>query len=704
MMDLGKKRIMLDMMLTDRDSLILSKLDTDQMVEQITKTGADSVVVWFKDENGYCYYNTEYGPRHPNLGDTDFSGEMVSKLKAKGIGVIAYYIVGLDWNYSKTHPEHQLVFSDGLPGTYLFPCLNSPYRDYVIAQTTEIVKNYDVDGIWLDCIFYPPKGFFPDPDAQGGKKISDAISCFCSRCRRKYYEETGRTYPDIEKKDTKEWLDWIVYREKQLSYFIEQLCSNIRKTDPQVMITHNMLSFQQHDWRGGNTWKNEKYYDWLTAEAYYPWMGHLHTSILPRLFKAIGDDKPFDICTLTYARLWDFTIKPMDQLLADAMTTVSHGGAVMVDDHVTAYGTLVPAMYDRIKTMFERVDRVNPYCRNTKSINYAAVIYSERSKNYYAKGVAKDYQASFDGACRALIDSKLPFDVIMDEKITYDMLLKYKVIVMSNVACLSQDAAKIIDNACKAGVGIVASYETGLYYEDGTKREDFVIKCLGVQYLRKMNYPHAFIEFTPADGWICRDIAKSIPFNINKPYIEAKGNVGIGTVYKPAVWACNHHYRYYENPPGEKTSMPAIWTNGNAIYIPCDVGGTYAEYTIPEAKHILINSILEAGGTPDIFVNANLSVEAVYTCQEDENRIIVHLINYPSAPLRTAQSGGVIDSDQVVEEIPEVSNILIHLNTKRWDVYSANSLELGMLDYDKINGKVILPKLHIHDVIIFEYK
>jgi hypothetical protein len=707
-----KKRIMIDMMLTDRDPLILSQLDTKFIVEQIRDTGAEVVIIWFKDENGFSYYPTKYGKIHPNLKCYDFSGEMVKMLKESDIKVIAYYIVGMDLNYANTHHDEQIVFSDNRAGTFPLPCINTHYRQYVLNQLVEIVENYDVDGIWLDCIFYPQKDFFPDPDSPDFKKTG-AISCFCPACLRKFQIETNlNVNPKDFIRGSDYWVKWVQYRQKTLDSFLQETCLLLKSIKPEIKLSHNLMSFEQHDWRGALSWRTEQYDDWLSAEAYYEWSGHLHTSLLPKLLYAAGKGKPFEVIVLSHSRLWDWTLKPTSQLLAESVTAVAHGGAIVIDDHLSPFGKVEPQMYLKIKNIFEYIKELEDYFYDLESIKYAAVVYSEKTRDFYFSKYHVDYQSSFDGTCRALIEQKIPFDIVMDENITAENLRDYKVIVLSNIACMNDEIANIIDIAVKNGSGIVATYETSLYYDNAKRRNDFALNSLGVHYLGNLDYPHIFLQFTPDDRKeILKKIPVNIPLNVNKPYIKVSAiGYGIGQIRFPMIWACNHHYHYNENPPGDLLPYPAIWVNsvsggGVAVFFPCDIGGTYAEFTIPEAKHLLINAILFAGGEPPLILEGPLSVEAVYRFQKTRNRFLIHLINFPSAPLRTAKIGGRIASVQVVEEIPEVHHLTLFLGEDiRQNIYKVVSMKYGDLDWQPGSIKVTIPTLHIHDVIMLELK
>ncbi len=616
----AKCRIMLDMMLTERHAATFAELDEAEIAATIMGAGAEVVTIWFKDENGYASYPTKIGTMHPRLAGRDFAGRLLTALKALGARVVAYYCVGLDRHYAIQHPEDQVVFSDGRPGFVPIPCISCGYREHALRQIEEIVRNYQVDGLWLDCIWFPQRDFFPNPESRQVAK-SEAISCFCASCEDGYRRRYGEAMPRESTAGESQWGRWLEFKHAALDSFLRQARARARTLNAEVAVAHNLTSFNQHDGRGG---------------------------------------LPFEVAILSHGELWDWTPKSIDQLTAEAMIVAANGGAVLVDDHLTPAGKTQSVLYDRIGAVFARLKQVQEYLEPSDTLKHVAVVYSERSRDLIGKGDATRYQSSFDGACRALIEEKVPFDVLPDELLTVERISGYRAIVLPNVACLS-------DESCA---------------------------------------PHLFVDFESCEDELTRGIIARLPVNMKKPgcHVEGLGR-GIGSLRVPMVWACNHFYRYYENPPGEREGGAALWValagKGRAVYFPCDVMASYGEFTIPEARGLLANALRHAGGEPEISVTGPDSVEAVYLEQPERGRIAVHLITFPSVPGRTALVGGRLESVQVVGRIPRAHDLQLRLSGSLLTrARSVRSVTTGDLPWHPGQDRVSLPPVEVHDVII----
>src|SRR5699024_4044017 len=74
-------------------------------------------------------------------------------------------------------------------------CPLSPYTDYMIAQMLELVREYDVDGFWVD-----------------GENWATR-PCYCERCTQRFCAETGaQTAPMGE--DEPHWDEWLAFTRK----------------------------------------------------------------------------------------------------------------------------------------------------------------------------------------------------------------------------------------------------------------------------------------------------------------------------------------------------------------------------------------------------------------------------------------------------------------------------------------------------------
>ena len=68
------------------------------------KTGVNSVNVFIKCNGGWCYYPTSVGTPYPYMTG-DMLGDTVRECHARGIRVIGYICVALDYEQGARHPE-----------------------------------------------------------------------------------------------------------------------------------------------------------------------------------------------------------------------------------------------------------------------------------------------------------------------------------------------------------------------------------------------------------------------------------------------------------------------------------------------------------------------------------------------------------------------------------------------------------------------
>lgn len=199
------RRIFLDVHILDWHEDFMSQFDPDEFADCVVLANATTATVMANTHTGLCNYPTRVGAMHRNLKGRDLLGALIDRCHARGLNVVMYYCtVYVDWYWDR-YPEARIVDADGkspklmmgkpaTPRRFSHCCLNSPgYRDFVVAQLTEICDGYDFEGVWPDMAFWP-------------------TVCYCSSCQERYRQEVGGEIPRVI-----DWADpaWVTFQRKR---------------------------------------------------------------------------------------------------------------------------------------------------------------------------------------------------------------------------------------------------------------------------------------------------------------------------------------------------------------------------------------------------------------------------------------------------------------------------------------------------------
>jgi len=249
---------------------------------------------------------------------------------------------------------------------------------------------------------------------------------------------------------------------------------------------------------------------------------------------------------------------------------------------------------------------------------------------------------------QALIEAKVPFDIIFDENLRD--LSKYRVLVLADQECLSEEQMTRLSEFVHQGGGLVATEHTSLYTPWRQRRPDFglkdLLKVVAPPWREtEENKPEALLKISPVRNQI------------------GKGRAVYVAAVKPSI----------QKPPAERM-ISEYWK-------------------LPVNWNELIEAVQWAAeGHLSLQVNAPLTVAAEITEQREEGRMMLHLVNYDSA--RT----------------PRVNDIGVSLEIPRGKKATRISLlspdEQGMpsLPFTIQNGKLVftVPRLKTYTVAVIQ--
>lgn len=151
---------------------------------------------------------------------------------------------------------------------------------------------------------------------------------------------------------------------------------------------------------------------------------------------------------------------------------------------------------DTIPGIFEECYNNEKYLRNTEPIVRVGMVFSERT--FGGEAWQQRSQDHSSGMYQALVESRIPFDMVLDRLLDEEHLKRYKLLVLPNIAALSDDQCAKLKRFVESGGSIVATFETSLYNEEGKKRDDFGLRdVFGVSFDKGVEGPmqNSYLKF-----------------------------------------------------------------------------------------------------------------------------------------------------------------------------------------------------------------
>jgi hypothetical protein len=131
--------------------------DAEKTMQQFQEAGATGVIFYDKWHDGLVNHATRLTGFRTHR---DFVKETLAALRKHNMACVVYYSVGLDNNPEAKFREWTCLDAKGKPMGLAFSTewksFYSPYRQYVIEQIAEVLKDDGpVDGLWLDLYVQP---------------------------------------------------------------------------------------------------------------------------------------------------------------------------------------------------------------------------------------------------------------------------------------------------------------------------------------------------------------------------------------------------------------------------------------------------------------------------------------------------------------------------------------------------------------------
>jgi hypothetical protein len=139
---------------------------------------------------------------------------------------------------------------------------------------------------------------------------------------------------------------------------------------------------------------------------------------------------------------------------------------------------------DSFRQMFRFFKGEPTVYEGTRSAAEVALVYSRQTLDNFGGGKPEEgYLNGFRGFYNALMDARMPFDVLSDKRLKLETLRKYRAVALPNLACMTDEGMKVVEDYVKGGGHVVATFKTGFLDVWGVERQESLIERLtGLKY------------------------------------------------------------------------------------------------------------------------------------------------------------------------------------------------------------------------------
>lgn len=654
-----------------------------------------------------AFYPTRvpYHHRSPYLGSGDMFGDLAHSCKQMGIRVLGRVDPhAMRADALAAHPEWVARTADGQPKRHptdpelYLTCPNGPVTfEWMPQILKEIVGTYPVDAIF------------------GNRWAGSAGICHCDVCKTDFRRASGfdipRSLADPQDKVVRAYLVW----DDEKRYAQLKLWGDtVSAVNPQAFFTpgswgrldpkrlRQTIRSIYAD-RQGRSGQNAAWLNGRSAKETYCLMQDRPMS---GIF-AVGE-------TSTPYR-WMDSVQSNPEISAYLHDGLAQGFRPWMTKFKAEVfdKRWVPAVEKAYVWHAENED----YFRNTENLARVAMLQSAQTSTYYREsrpadtGAAgpQDVQSLHSGAddaangyYQALVEARIPFSFADERQLEPEYIGRYKVLVLANIAALSDRQCAQIRDYVNRGGAIVATDETSLYDEWGKRRANFALADLfGCDFAGKVA-PRVQNSYMTVRGPnpMTAGFDDTPRIMAGTRLVSVTPRAGLG---KPALTLVPSYPDLpMENvfPTVAQTDVPMVYARsfgkGRVVYFPFDLDRTFWECANQDHFALLRNAVLWAANEPQpMAVSGAGMVDISYWRQEKS--VAAHLVNLtnPMAMKGFMREILPVGPYEVTLQLPPGTN------PKRVRLLEAGRDVEARRDGDRIVVQV--PRLEMHEVVAVDF-
>jgi hypothetical protein len=583
-----------------------------------------------------AYYPTQVPFHHRSawLGDRDSFGELVAGCRKLGMVVVARTDPHATYDDAHdAHPDWIAIDANGQPRRHWaspemwVTCGLGPYNfEFMTEVTGEIVSRYRVDGIFVN-------------------RWDGSGMCYCEHCRRNFGQATSLALPRTADPQDPARRAYILWRQQRLFELWRRWDDEVRSVNPDARVIPNtgggamssldmkkigelapILVADRQARRGvAAPWANGK-----NGKEFRATMGK---KPIVGLF-SMGLEEPYR---------WKDSVQSPDEIRLWVADGVANG----LRPWFTKFSG---ALHDErwlpvVEDLYRRHARWEKYLRNEAPLARVGLVYSQQTAWFYGgERAAARVEDHTLGWYQALVEARIPFEMVHDRLFDAAHLEPFKTLVLPNVAALSDAQCGQLGEFARRGGSLVATHETSLYDEWGAPRKDFGLADLfGVSFKGREQTPmrNAYLRLeheTAAGHSLLRGLedAPRIIHGVSRLDVEARTSFPKPLVTLVPSYPDLPMEKVY--PRAARTDTPEVYlrefsapatpgsTGGRLVYFPWDIDRTFWEVLCVDHFKLLRNAVEWATSEEPVVSVTGPGVLDV-TVWRQRDSVTVHLVN-----------------------------------------------------------------------------
>ncbi len=597
-----------------------------------------------------AYYPTEvpFHRRAQYLGTRDLFGEITAAAHADGLAVFAR----MDSNrageeFYRAHPDWFAHDAAGQPyrvtDLYL-ACVNSPYYDeYMPAILREIATRYRPEG-------------FTDNNWNGPMRHQP---CFCPNCERVFKTRQGAELPRKADWNDPVYRDWIMWNYQRRLEIWDQFNEITRAVGGPDCIWVGMMAGSQN-WQARVFRDDREVYRragmvMLDDQRRQDSEGFQHNGEIGKRIRSTGGwDKVVPESMAMYhltGNNFRLAAKPVPEVRMWAVE--GFAGGVQPWWHVVGSVQEDRRMLETAVPLWQWHRDHEEFLVNRRPVATVGLLWSQRNMDFFGRDDGGAHvDDPWNGFTQALVRGRIPYVPVHVDDLEREVAeLGLKLLILPNLAALSDAQVASIRRFVAAGGSLLATGLSSLCNESGEVRPDFALADLfGAHVPAGHGWGDEAKRTAWAKGWTQTYLR--MPPAMKERHDVFKGfgdtdimafgglleplDVAVGTTvpltFVPTVPVMPVESVWMREP---KTGIPGLVLNeetggGRVAYLPADIDRRFARDNLPDHGDLLAN-IVRWAVRDDVPVRVEGPGLVDCHLYRQPGRLVLHLVNLTSA-------------------------------------------------------------------------